>query len=345
MEYTKPRRLAKGDTIAVVAPSSGLGSIYPHRVTNGCRAIENLGFRVKEYPTSRSYHQGSSGTAESRAMDLMRAFDDSSVGAIICTIGGLSCNEILPLLDFDVIRKNPKILCGYSDITLLHCACLRKADLVTFYGPAVMTQFAEYPAPHDYTVSHFLRAVTKTQPLGALGPSETWTDEVMNWEEREDLLRPRRMVPNLDGHQWLRRGLTRGRIVGGCSYSLLQMKGTEFDIDYEGKILLMETPAGQDFRRGLPLDYVDSELMDFRLAGIFNKISGLIVGRGFSYTTHEMVRLRDIVRKHVSPYHFPVLLNFNTGHTDPILTIPLGVMATLDGDNGIFSIDENGVGE
>jgi len=337
----KPKKLKKGDTIAFIAPSSGLGGLYQHRVDNAKKALINLGFKVKEFPTTRKFlNDGTSGNQEDKIRDIHKSFEDPEVKAIVCTIGGLSSNELLRKIDYNIIKNNPKIFCGYSDITLLHHAFLKKTSLCTFYGPMVMTQFGEYPEPFKYTINHFLKAVSGT--IGRIEASSEWTDELLDWSKKEDIQRSRKRYNN-EGFVWIKKGKAKGKIIGGCLYSLLQLKGTEFDCDYKDKILFIETPEGQDFTKGEPLGYVDSQIMDLRNAGVFDKIQGLIVGRGFGYTDKEKLKFKEIIIKHTQKYDFPVLFNADIGHTDPIITVPLNVEVTLDSENNLFSIDESGV--
>ncbi len=337
----KPKTLKKGDTIAVIAPSSGLAKLFPHRINNAKKALEKLGFRVKLFPTVLKFENGKAGFAAERITDIHNAFKDENVKAIICAIGGLSANEILNKLDYNLIKKNPKIFCGYSDITLLHYAIHKKSNLVTFYGPCAMTQFGEYPEPQKYTVDFFLKAVASGQPIGRVVPSKEWTDEVLDWSTEQDLKRPRKLLSN-QGHIWLREGKAEGKIVGGCLYSLLQLKGTEYEIDYNHKILFIEVPEGEDFTKGTPLSYVDSQLTDLRNARVFDKIKGCIVGMPFGYNEDERNKFRSLIEEHTREYNFPVLFNVNFGHADPIITIPIGVKATLDSNDNFFSIDESG---
>lgn len=339
----KPQKLEKGGTIAIIAPSGGLAKLFPHRIERAKTYLEKSGFQVKLFPTLSKFVKGKAGTVSDRVADIHDAFSDKSIKAIICAIGGLSANELLNKLDYDLIKKNPKIFCGYSDITLLHCAFQKKANLVTFYGPCAMTQFAEYPNPLKYTVDHFLKAVTNEKPIGKVVSSNEWTDEVLDWGTKEDLKRPRKLLPN-QGQVWLNKGKAEGIIVGGCLYSLLQLKGTEYDIDYNNKILFIEVPEGEDFTKGTPISYVDSQLMDLRNAGVFDRIKGLIVGLSFGYNEDEQDELKELIRNHIQKYKFPVLFNVNIGHADPIITVPLGVRANLDSNSKVFSIDESGVG-
>lgn len=116
------------------------------------------------------------------------------VKAIICAIGGLSANELLPHLDYELIKANPKIFCGYSDITLLHHAFFTQAGLQTFYGPAAITQLGEFPKPLDFTLSHFLKVLQTTgKPVGALPRSIEWTEEFVEWGSQEETARPREL--------------------------------------------------------------------------------------------------------------------------------------------------------
>ncbi|MBI2668950.1 LD-carboxypeptidase [Candidatus Woesearchaeota archaeon] len=337
----KPKKLKKGDTIAIISPSSGLAKLFPHRIERAKIALERLGFKVKLFPTTSKFENGKAGIITERVKDIHDAFSDKSVKAIMCAIGGLSANELLEKLDYGLIKKNPKIFCGYSDITILHCAIQKKSNFVTFYGPCAMTQFGEYPEPLKYTVDFFLKAVANDKPVGIISSSEKWTDEVLDWGTKEDLKRPRKLSPNL-GHVWLKEGKAEGKIVGGCLYSLLQVKGTEYDLDYADKILFIEVPEGEDFTKGTPLSYVDSQLMDLRNAGVFDKIKGLIVGVSFGYKENEPDQFKEFIRNHTKEYNFPVLFNVNIGHADPIITMPLGVKANLDSTSNLFSIDESG---
>jgi muramoyltetrapeptide carboxypeptidase LdcA involved in peptidoglycan recycling len=337
----KPKRLEKGDTVVIIAPSSGLAKLFPHRIENAKKVLEELGFRVKLFPTVSKFNDGKAGTVADRVKDIHDAFLDKSIKAIICAIGGLSANELLEELDYDLIKKNPKIFCGYSDITLLHCAFQKKSNLITFYGPCAMTQLGECPEPLEYTLGFFLKSVFGNKPIGKVTSSEKWTDEVLDWGSKEDLKRPRKLLSN-KGYVWLKEGKAEGNIIGGCLYSLLQVKGTEYDLDYANKLLFVEVPEGENFTKGTPLSYVDSQLMDLKNAGVFTKIKGLIIGMAFGYTEDEREKFKDLVKDHVKEYDFPVLFNVNIGHADPIITVPLGVKANLDSYSNLFSIDESG---
>jgi len=338
----KSSELKQGDTIGIIAPSSGLSALYPHRLKQSIRFLKKQGFEVKAYPTTTKLYKGKAGTIEERLADFHDAFTSSEIKGILCAIGGISSNDLIRHIDYEVVKKNPKVFCGYSDVSVLHYALLSQAGLTTFYGPAAMTQFGEHPAPLQYTLEYFLKAVSGKDPIGRIEPAVKWTDEVLDWSEKKDLERPRRMELN-EGYLWINEGRASGKIVGGCLPSILQLKGTEFDVDYAGKILFLETPEGSDFRKGPSLIQVDSQLRDLQNARVLEKIEGLIVGRPFGFLKEERQEFYSILSDHVRDYEVPVVANVDLGHTDPIITIPLGVDARLDSNYNLFSIEESGI--
>jgi len=143
MNLYNPSHLKKGDIIGIISPSSGLANIFPHRVEKGKRMLENLGFKVifGKHALERSGYVSAS--PQDRASDIHDMFVNPDVKAIICTIGGNHANQLLKYLDFDLIRSNPKIFIGYSDITILHYAFAVKAGLRTFYGPCMVVGFVK----------------------------------------------------------------------------------------------------------------------------------------------------------------------------------------------------------
>ena len=208
-------------------------------------------------------------------------FRDPEVKAIIATIGGDHSCHLLPLLDFDLIRTHPKILMGYSDVTVLNVAIRQKTGLVTFNGPALMPELAEYPEVFEYTERHMLKALCEPEPVGPIEPSRSWTEEFLDWGERADLSRPRKMEPS-DGWTWLKSGKAEGVLVGGCLESMQHLRGTPYWPDLSGAILFLETSE----ERPKP-EKVDGILMDYESMGAFERISGLLFGRPYGYSPEE----------------------------------------------------------
>ncbi len=338
-ELIKPKKLLQGDTIGVIAPSAGNANIFPHRIESAVKSLERLGYKVKFATHSLERNGHTSSDPEKRANDIHDMFKDNEVSAIICTIGGDHSNQLLKYLDFEIIKNNPKIFIGFSDISVLHYAFIKNANLQTFYGPCLMTQFGEYPDILSYTLEYFNKAVTSSNPIGNIIPSEEWTSEILDWTMKKDLERPRKLVRS-DGYEWLKQGSASGSIIGGCVPSINHLAGTEYWIDPINSIFFIDIPEGYEFGKGLPIHSLDAYLSDLDNLGVFESISGLIIGRPYNYSLEEYNALKKIILYYTKKYDYPILLNVNIGHSDPIITLPLGVNVTMDSRQNKFIINE-----
>ncbi|MDO8624292.1 MAG: LD-carboxypeptidase [bacterium] len=343
LSLLKPKHLRKGDTVGIVSSSAPLAGQVPHRVERGITMLRELGFDVRVGKHALEVTGHTAGGAKERAEDIHEFFRDKNTKAIFSFIGGNHSNQLLKYLDFDFIRKNPKVFIGFSDATVLHFALYTQARLISFYGPAVLTQFADNPVIFPYTLEYFEKALMDSHPIGEVLPSRAWTDEVLDWFKKDDLKRPRKKKKN-DGWQWIREGEARGPILGGCITSMMHLRGTEYWPDFSGSILFWEIPESErDFARGESVAIIDAYLTDLELMGLFGKIKGMVIGRPFGYTRSQIKQLIEIIRERTSQYRFPVLFNVDIGHTDPMITIPLGVRAKLDSSKQLFVIEESGV--
>ncbi len=339
----KPKALEIGDTIGVVSQSAPLAGLVSHRTKSGIKMLKEFGFEVKVGKNALKVKGHTAGTAKERADDINTFFRNKKIKAIFSFIGGNHSNQILKYLNFDIIKKNPKIFLGYSDATVLHFALRVKVNLVTFYGPAVLTQFAENPTILPYTKTYLKKALMQTNPIGKVEPSTQWTDEILDWFGKEDLKRPRKMKKNR-GWQWLKFGKAEGPILGGCITSMMHLRGTEYWPDFRGSILFWETPeSGDDFTKGEKVENIDSYLTDLELSGVFKDIKGMIIGRFFGYSGQEKKDMIKIIEERTSCYKFPILLDVDIGHSDPMITVPLGVRTKIDSSNNLFAIEESGV--
>jgi len=329
--------LKKGDTIGIITPSSGLGKLFPHRLDRAIKYLESQGYKVKEFQNSRKNNGWESAPAIDRAKEIMDAFLDNEVKAIICEIGGNTANKTLKYLNFKKIKSNPKIFLGYSDISVLHYALNSKCGFTTFYGPCIMTQFGEFPTPLDHTIQFFNKAIVDGK-IGKIEPSKEWTSEVLDWGKKLDIQRPRKMNPN-KGYEWLRYGSAKGKILGGCLSSITHLLGTEYWPNHKNSILFLELAQGSSFDKGTPLAEVDALLADLEIAGIFNQIKGLVIGRPFEYSSEEEEKFKEIIMDNTKDYKFPILYGVDVGHTDPQITIPLGINAELDSTKNIFKLE------
>jgi muramoyltetrapeptide carboxypeptidase len=329
-EAITPAALRKGDTIAFISPSSRVNTLFSRRIREATSFFQDYGFKIKIIynETLPSDHLSA---IQLRCSELHSAFSDPDVKAILCTIGGLSANELLPHLDYDLIRKNPKIFCGYSDITILHHALFTQCGLRTFYGPAVIPEFGEASGPIEFTAEHFFKMVMKRAEKQSIPRSATHTMEFKNWLSKEENDKPRALIP-APQWKWLKSGRVKGRLFGGCLPSLVQLYGTKCLPNYTGRILLLELPEGDGPGTPFSLDAAQSAMADLRNAGVLEKAAGMVVGRPYMYDEKMTAAFERMIVNQSYGLDIPILANVDTGHSDPMLTLPLDAMVALDSE-------------
>jgi muramoyltetrapeptide carboxypeptidase LdcA involved in peptidoglycan recycling len=337
MAKIKPHQLKKGDTIGIVSPSWGGAGRFPHRVEQGIKQLQQLGFQVRIGRHALNKGDYVSDSAKNRADDLHELFTDPQVKAIIAAIGGDHSCHLLPHLDFDLIQHNPKIFMGYSDITVLNVAIWAKSRLVTFNGPALLTDFAEQPHMLNYTQEYFQKTLCSPTAVGQIHPAPAWTEEFQDWAEQRDLERPRVMQPS-PGWNWLKPGKAQGRLVGGCLESLDHLRSTAYWPDWRGAIFFFETSE-----EAPPPERVDSLLMDYENMGILPQITGMIVGRPMRYTLEQKECLNQVLLERTRYYDFPIIAGMDFGHTAPQFLLPIGCQAEIDTKAKRFGILERAV--
>ena len=304
----KPKPLPKGGTIGLVGLSSALRQPekkYPRMM----EAIDALGYNVIVADNCLEQYGYFSGTDASRAEGLNRMFADDRVDAVVCMKGGYGAARMLDLVDFDVIRANPKILLGFSDITALHTAILRKVGMVTFHGPMPASCWGKFD---DYTKNSMLRALTSTKPLGLM--------------ENPENRRPRCIVP----------GRCEGPLVGGNLTLIASACGTPYELDATGKVLVLEDTSEYYSR-------LDAMLTQLRQAGMFERCAGVVLGcfaNGFEMHEGYSLHMDEIIQDIIVPAGKPVMADLHIGHSDSKMTIPLGVHCRMDAEAGILEITE-----
>lgn len=341
----KPDRLRPLDKIVVFSAAEGLAGHprYQERANVGLEAIKQLGFHIEESEHARVPGR-TAGNAQERASDINNSFSDSTVKALISMIGGdYVCENILPHIDYTTVRTRPKIVCGYSDITSLLLALYAKTGLVTFYGPAVMTQFAEYPHPHEYTTSNFLKVLTKAEPIGNLAPAHGWTDQSLDWDSEESL-RTKKLLTKISSWEWIQSGFATGILIGGCLQVIEHMlpNYSEYIPNTQEKILFLEIT---EKNLGVPFSpqEIECSLKKIRSAGLLSGIKGLIFGQPPKYSSTWNEMLKELIIKTVNSTDVPILFGVNFGHIDPVLTLPIGVRGILNSNKNIFAISESAV--
>ncbi|MBL8203903.1 MAG: LD-carboxypeptidase [Blastocatellia bacterium] len=313
----KPRKLNPGATIGLISPATP--TTNPDALANADRALKFFGFKVKvgKNVGRRAGYFGSS--PEERLDDLHAMFRDAEVDAVFALRGGYGSQHLLDRIDYDLIRRHPKIFLGYSDITALHLAINKYAGLVTFHGPNMLSEFT------DYTQQHFRRAMFDHKPLGVLSnPPEN------------NPIRPHHPI------RTIRSGTATAPIIGGNLTLISTLMGTPYEIDCRGKILLLEDIGEEPYR-------MDRMLTQLRLAGKFKDAVGIIVGEcvdcapsDFKPSLGSNFSLGEVLDAMLKPLTVPVFYGLTFGHTDDQLTLPLGVLATMNADQGTLEIKESG---
>ena len=284
----KPAPITKGDTIGVVAPSY---SPRPGWLMRGIKALKRAGFEVLLDPEIATLRRFTRAEDERRAENFMAMWLDQRVKAVIGGTGGYGAVRMIPYLDPEVFRLNPKSFVGYSDITALHLWLMRRANLRAFHGPTVDDLI---PSTRDVTMTSMLSALMSPRPSAKIG---------------RDVARAAKA------------GRATGRLVGGNLSLVQQSIGTSYEIDCRDAILFLEETRD-------PMSVVDERLVHLRAAGLLPQVRGIIFGQ-LSLDRSEEDEFEDFVLDLVSDLDVPVLMDFPAGHEVPNMTIPLGTEVEL----------------
>ncbi|MFC0301198.1 S66 peptidase family protein [Virgibacillus soli] len=340
----KPKRLQRGDYVATVSPSwGGAGDLELRwRYELGVKRLEEIfGLNVLPMPNSLKGTEYLYKYPEARAEDLMTAFRDDRIKGIFVNIGGEDSIRLLPFIDFNVIRENPKIFMGYSDSTISHLFC-HKAGITSFYGPAILTDFAENVEMNPYTIDMINRALFSNEVIDNIPPAQEWTSEYLEWiEVNKD--RRRLMQRDTVGYELLQgKGTVHGRLIGGCMEVLEFVKGTALWPErkyWENSILFFETSEDKP-----DPNYMRYWLRNYAVQGILQQANGLIFAKPQDEKYYEEYK-REIhtVMNEFNLTHLPILYNLNFGHTEPKFILPYGVMAEINCERKTFTILESGV--
>lgn len=319
-------KLKKGDGIRVIAPSRSLSILSEDIILKAIQKLENQGYVVSLSTNCKEIDETKSSTVSSRVSDLHEAFLDPKVKAILTAIGGYNVNQILGEIDYDIIRKNPKILCGFSDITALANTIYSQTGLVTYSGPHFST-FAMQEG-FEYTQKYFDLCLTKSEPF-AIESSTKWSDDA--WFANQH----NRNFINNDGYVIINEGVCSGTIIGGnlCTLNLLQ--GTKFMPDFENTVLFIEDDnlLGKSF----PFEF-DRNLQSLTQNIGFEKVKGVIIGRVQNGCSIDIRAIERIIKSKNELKDIPVIYGADFGHTSPLFTFPIGGIAEIIARNNKVSI-------
>lgn len=314
MKKIFPPKLRPGDEVHVVAPSLSLAVISKKDRATALKALQGLGLKVTvgAHAFERDIFRSSS--IKSRVADLHAALGNPRVKAVLAAIGGDNSNQLLSYLDYDLIRKNPKIFIGYSDITALSNAIFAQTGLVTYSGSAV---------PKDaYTYAHYLQCLFTSEPF-EIKPSERWHDSPGN-EKPKWIRNPGWLV--------VQPGRASGTIIGGNLSTIKLLQGTPYFPSLKNAILFIEEAAWQSKSEPDPA-LVDRDLQSLLHNPQFREVKALVLGRFQAASKMTREKLLAILKSKRELRGLPIIANVDFGHTNPKITFPIGGEARIVADS------------
>ena len=308
-----PKAIQKGDTVGIISPSAATADRM--EFTYAREAMEALGFKVKlgKNLTNRFGHLA--GTDEERASDLNAMFVDPEVKAVICIRGGSGASRILPMIDYESVKNNPKPLLGYSDITALHCALQSQSGLISFHGPNGSGSW------NSFNVRQFEQIFFKKELV-------TFQNEGSKGDE---------LVLKANRIQTLKSGTAEGKILGGNLTVLSALSGTPYYPDFQNAILFIEDIGEDPYR-------IDRMMSTLQLNGTLGKIKGFIFGQcsdckpGGGYGTLTVDQIMD---QYILPLGIPAYTGAMIGHIPRQFIVPVGAKVKMDADAGTFTMLES----
>jgi len=313
MKKLIPKKLKKGDTIGLITPS---GIISRKQLTESIEKVEKLGYKAYYKPSVISQYRYLAGTDKERANELMQMFENKKIDAILCVRGGYGATRILNLLDYNLIKKNPKIFIGYSDITALTSAFYKKTGLVSFHGPVGISCF------NEFTTEIFQEIVRKQNTIYKY-PYQRETNTNNNSE--------------FDFYA-LKKGKATGELIGGNLSVITSLIGTKFEPDFKNKIVFVEEIDERIYR-------IDRMLTQIINSTNFKDAAGFAFGifKDCENNDTPSFLIKELLTELISKLNKPSVYGFPIGHTKNNMTIPVGIMAELDANNKTLKLIEASV--
>jgi muramoyltetrapeptide carboxypeptidase len=324
MNKIYPDKLKAGDEVRVIAPARSLAMISAESRQIADARLADLGLNITFGKHVEEADDFVSSSIASRVEDIHDAFRDPKVKAILTVIGGFNSNQLLRYLDWELIRNNPKILCGYSDITILNNAFYAKTGLVSYSGPHY-SSFGQR-LDFDYTLEYFKKCIMEDAPFAIL-PSQQWSDDAW-YKDQQD----RKLLDNL-GYLLINEGEASGTLVGANLGTLRLLQGTEYWPDLTDSILFIEDDEESRAH------HFDRELQALIHSANFSGVRGIVIGRfqKASEVTDDL--LMQIIKSKKELDHLPVIANVDFGHTDPKVSFPIGGEVKLVARPGAMSLE------
>ncbi|MEG0440321.1 MAG: LD-carboxypeptidase [Solibacillus sp.] len=313
--------LKYGDKIGVFSPSSAASVSAKKRYDRGKAFLEQKGFHIVEGNLTGKSDNYRSGSPKERAEELNQLLRDSSISMIISMIGGTNSNSILPYIDYDAFKQTPKLVVGYSDATAVLLALYAKTGIPTYYGPSLVASFGEFEPLVNDTYSYFEKYFCVSQVIPyELEMPKYWSDEKVNWLDYTG-------KKTLYENQWLgiNEGIAEGRLIGGNNNAMYGFIGTPYFPEIkQGDILLIEDTTKDAAT-------VEKNLAMLKLHGIFDKVSGILLGKHEQYNDLGTGRKPlDLLLEQLDGKHVPILAEFDSCHTHPMIPLAIGKKVRID---------------
>jgi muramoyltetrapeptide carboxypeptidase len=311
----KPKRLSPGDTVGLVLPATA--AFEADEIQFAKEQMEAIGFKVVIGPHAFDKWGYFAGRDKDRADDINRMFADATVNGVVCYTGGWGSPRVLPYLDYELIKRKPKVLIGYSDITALLNAVHKKSGLITFHGPVGGSTF------DPFTLENFRRVVMTAEPAGLLPTPQKKPNELID--------RTNRILK-------LTSGKATGPLIGGNLTMIATLMGTPYQPDTTNAIVFLEDVHEEPYR-------IDRMLTTLALGGLFDQAAGIIFGRCSDCGVKgPSLSLEEILRDRFGSLPIPAISGLSFGHIEQKLVLPIGARATLDADAGTLRVEEGAVG-
>lgn len=317
-------KLKKGDSIGVISPSAPITAFCPNRFNRGIAYLEKIGYKTVVADNAREVKEFTAGTIQQRVADVHEMFANKDVKAIILTIGGYNANDLLDKLDYEMIKKNNnKLLIGYSDATVLLHAMHCKSGVKGIMGPMILPQFAEFPEMNKFTLDSFNDVVKE---LGSgkeytIPVSDKYTEEMLVWDKEDN--RPRKMKKN-SGLYIVKKGVAKGKLIPANLNTFCKLIGTPYMPNLRDAILFLEDDSDESIAT------IQRMLQHFKQADLLNEIRGIVFGRFQAKSKISRDGLKTVLNSVFNDIKFPVIGNADFGHTDPVISLPIGNDVRID---------------
>lgn len=323
MKTIFPKKLKKGDEVRIIAPSRSMAILSKETINIANKRFTELRLKLSFGKHVNEIDEFNSSSIQSRVKDFHEAFSDKNVKAIITVIGGFNSNQLLKYINWDLIKNNQKIFCGYSDITVLNNAIFAKTGLVNYSGPHYST-FGQ-KLYFDYTLGFFKKCLLTESPF-EIKPSQKWSDDFW-WANQNQ-----RNLEDNNGFLIINQGETEGTILGGNINTFNLLQGTEYFPDITDSVLFIEDDAGTQPH------IFDRNLQSLIHLPNFEKVKALVIGRFQKASKVSDDLLIKIIKTKRELDNLPIIANVDFGHTDPKITFPIGGEAKIIAQKNIISI-------